>query len=583
MAPVVVTASRTPMRVDQALADVTVLEREDIERSAQQSLPQLLATQAGLQLSVNGGLGKSSSVYMRGLEARHTLLLIDGVRYGSATTGTPSWENLPLSMIERIEIVRGPLSGLYGSDAVGGVIQVFTRRGEPGLHPNAHLTVGSERYGQTGAGLSWGQGALDGTVQVQHTETRGFSSTNPKVQFGNFNADRDDFRQDAASARLGMAFGEGWRADAHLLQSDGKTQFDDGPGADSRAKLHTQVLWAALQGHVNPSWGTTLRVSRAEDAYDTLANAKSSGLGTISTVQRQVSWENTLPSPAGQVLVVADSTRQDVRRPGTPFSISERTINGVALGLDGKRGPHVWQANVRHDQNSQFGSQDNGSLGYGHDLTPAWRVGGAVGTSFVAPSFNQLYYPGFGNPNLQPEEGKHKEANLRWKVGPGLGEVKLTWFDNRIRGYISSGPAPVNIPRTRIDGFSLTHKGGWGPLALETSLEHVDPRNVTPGASLDKQLPRRAKDSLKVAADVTQGAWQWGGVLGAYSHRFDDLGNTLRIGGYATLDLRADWRVAREWTLGWRLNNVADKRYETAYGYNQPGREVLVSLRYSDL
>ncbi|MES2888147.1 MAG: TonB-dependent receptor [Pseudomonadota bacterium] len=581
LSPVVVTASRSPMRVDQALTDITVIERADIERAGVQSLPQLLARQAGLQVSSNGGLGKSSSVFLRGLESRHTLLLIDGVRSGSATVGTPTWENLPLPLIERIEIVRGPLSGLYGSDAVGGVIQIFTRKSEPGVHPRAELTLGSNRYSQVAGGVSFGQGALDGGVQVQHTETRGISSTNPKVPFGNYNPDRDSFRQDAGSARLGLKLGNDWRVDASLLQSDGLTAFDDGAREDSRAQLHSQVGGLALQGKVLPSWATVLRVSRSVDDYDTVRSTTAANVGTIGTVQRQISWENTVPSAVGDIVWLAESIQQNVTRPGAAFAASERTIHGVALGLNGQQGPHTWQANVRRDENSQFGSQTNGALGYGHDLTPQWRLAGSVATSFVAPSFNQLYFPGFGNPSLLPEEGNHKEVSLRWAARAQ--EVKLSYFDNRIRGYISTGPAPVNIPRTRIDGVSLVHTLKAQALTMETSLEHVDPRNVTPGANNGKQLPRRAQDTLKIAADLRQGRWQWGGAFSAYNRRFDDAANRLRVGGFATLDLHADWQVAREWSLGFRLNNLTDKRYETVYGYNQMGREALVSLRYSGL
>lgn len=581
MPPIVVTASRTPMRVDQALADVTVIPREAIEQAGAQNLPQFLSQQAGVQVSSSGGLGMASSIFLRGMEARHTLLLIDGVRYGSATVGTPIWENLPLALIERIEIVRGPMSGLYGSDAVAGVIQVFTRKGQTGWHPHAALTVGTDQLRQTGAGVAFGQGVIDGAVDLQHTQTRGFSATQPQAPFDNYNPDRDGFHQDAASARLGLAWGSGWRADAHMMQSDGISQFDDGVGADARAKLRAQVAGVAVKGQWAPAWGTVLRLSRSADDYATIESSSPYSLGAVATVQRQFSWENTRPSPVGEVLVLAERVQQNVSRDGAPFAVSERTIDGVALGLQGQRDLHQWQANVRHDRNSQFGSQVSGAVGYGYQFMPAWRVAGSLGSSFVAPSFNQLYYPGFGNPNLVPEEGLHKELSLRWALSSQA--LKLTWFDNRIRGYISSGPAPVNVPRTQINGLSLSHSLTWGLASLETTIEHVDPHNVTPGANWGKQLPRRAQDSVKISGEVKQGAWQWGGVFNAYNQRFDDLANTVRVGGFATLDLRADWQVAREWRLGWRLNNVSDKRYETVYGYNQPGREAQMTLRYSGL
>jgi len=580
LSPIVVTGTRTPTRIDQTIADTTVLDRETISRSEGRTLAELLAQLPGLQFASNGGLGKSSSVFIRGLEARHTLLLVDGVRYGSATVGSPSWENLPLEEIDRIEIVRGPLSSLYGSDAVGGVVQIFTRRGTQGLVPNARVAVGSEGYRKLSAGMRFGQGPLDGAIQLQRTRVRGFSSTNPKVQFGNYNPDNDGFEQDAASLRFGAALGGDWRADVRFLRSEGESQIDDGPGADARAGLVSEIMATELSGSLAANWRTLLRASRSKDAYNTLSSASPfSDLGTIATVQEQLTWENTFATPVGSVIALAEHLNQTTSRPGQPFSVPERSIRSVALGLNGSRGPHYWQASVRQDSNSQFGRQTNSSVGYGIDIIPSsLRATASYGTSFVAPSFNQLYFPGFGNANLQPEEGKHAEAGLRW-VGERQ-EARATYFSNRIRGYISSGPAPANIPRTRIDGWTLAYEAKVAMLCLVASADHVDPRNITPGTSYDKQLPRRAKNSLKLAADAEFGAFSTGATFVAFDERFDNAANSLRLGGYGTVDLHADWRFQPDLSLGVRLNNVGDKRYETVYGYNQPGREVFVTLRY---
>lgn len=580
---VVVTGSRTPMRVDRSLAEVTVIDRTEIEQAAGRTLTELLARQAGVQFSSNGGWGKSSSVFLRGLESRHTLLLIDGVRYGSATLGTPTWENLPIEAVERIEIVRGPLSGLYGSDAVGGVVQIFTRGGAQGMRFNAAATAGTNRYGQLGGGVRFGQGAFDGSVQLRHTESRGFSSTNERAQFGNFNPDDDGFRQDSGNAQLGWRFGAGWRVDARLLHADGETQYDDGPNADSRAGLHSEVLSLELGGPVTRDWRSQVRAARSTDEYTTIVSASAfASLGTIGTVQRQLTWENTFATPLGVAVVLAEHLQQKVSRPGEPFAVSERTINGVAAGLSGDSGVHSWQANLRHDDNSQFGPQSTGLLAYGLAFSPSWRAAASYGTSFVAPSFNQLYYPGFGTPSLLPEEGKHAELSLRWAAAGH--QVRAAYFDNRIRGYISSGPAPTNIPRTRVDGVSLSYEAQLANWTLAASADRLDPRNDTAGtANFGKQLPRRAKNSAKASADVAWGGWTLGGTVNTFGERFDNAANTLRLGGYGTLDLRADWRMAREWTLGLRLNNLGDKAYETVYGYKQPGREAYLTLRYSGL
>jgi len=579
---VVVTASRTPSRVDATLAETTVLDRADIERATGRTLPELLAQQPGVQFASNGGLGKTSSVFLRGLESRHTLLLIDGVRYGSATTGTPNWDNIPLDDIERIEIVRGPLSGLYGSDAVGGVIQIFTRRGADGLRGNATLGAGSNRYGQAAAGLRFGQGAFDGAVQINHTRNDGFSATNSRVQFGNFNDDADGFKQNSGSVQLGWKFGGGWRADARALESRGESQYDDGPGADSRSKQVTSLQSLAVGGPVLGDWRTTLRLSRASDDFNTLSSASPfASLGSIETVQRQLSWENTIATRLGTALLLAERIEQEVSRPGAPFDISDRSIDAVGLGLDGAAGAHHWQASLRRDRNSQFGSQTTGALGYGLDFTPQLRGAVSYGTSFVAPSFNQLYFPGFGNPALLPEEGRHREISLRWAQGGQ--QLRAAYFLHSIDGYVTPGPNPSNTD-ARISGFTLAYEAQVERWRLAASADLIDPRNDSRSSpNYGRQLPRRAQESFKASADLDLGAWEVGAVIVASGSRYDNLANTLVVGGYGTLDLRADWKLARAWSLGLRLNNVGDKAYETAYGYNQPGREAYLTLRYSGL
>ena len=190
----IVTATRTESRASAVLADVTVITREDIERSAGRTLSELIARQAGIQTSANGGLGKSSSLFIRGTESRHVLFLVDGVRYTSATTGTPPLDTIPLESIERIEVLKGPASALYGSDAVGGVVQIFTRRGVKGFRPYASVTLGSEDRREGTAGFQGGSGDVSYALGVQTLREKGFSSTNPAVGTS-FNPDRDGFNQ----------------------------------------------------------------------------------------------------------------------------------------------------------------------------------------------------------------------------------------------------------------------------------------------------------------------------------------------------------------------------------------------------
>ena len=578
---IVITATRTPARASEVVAEVSVIDRAELDRATGRTLVELLSGYAGIQFASNGGLGKTASLFMRGLEARHTLLLVDGVRVGSATVGTPSLDNLPLEAVDHIEIVRGPMSSLYGGGAMGGVIQVFLRQGGQGVTANVRASAGSHGYGQLSGGGTFGDGRFDAAAQVQRTEVSGVSATNPGVPFGSYNPDRDGFRQTGGSLRLGWRPVADWRVELLALQSRGTTQVDDGPGADARARLKSDIVALSGSGQVNQAWRTRLSVAESTDGYDTLSSASPfAALGLIQSKIRQIGGENTLDTPVGTALLVAERQTEKVSRPGDAFTVSERDIDGLALGLNGAAGPQVWNASLRHDHNSQFGGKTTGAAGYGYAVAPAWRVLGSYGTSFVAPSFNQLYYPNFGNPLLEPETGKHAELGLRY--GAGDTSLRAAYYEHRYRGFITSGAAPQNLPYAKITGTTLSYEGRWREVALSAALDHTDPRNHTVGnANFDKQLPRRAKDMLRLGADWSGGPWSAGATLQAFSHRYDDAANTVRLGGFTTLDLRAEWSATREWALGLRLNNLGDQRYQTSLGYDQPGREGFITLRYT--
>jgi vitamin B12 transporter len=577
---VVVTATRQPARIDAQLSDVSVIDRAQIENAGGRTLVELLAQQPGLQFIANGGLGQTQSISIRGTDVRHTLLLIDGVRYGSTTLGQATFENIPLESIERIEIVRGPLSSLYGSEAIGGVIQIFTRDGARGVHPSASVGAGANRYRSASVGVRFGDGAWSGSVQAEHQDNRGFSATNEKVPFGSFDPDDDGFRQNALDASLGYRIDADWHLKAHALRSEGLTHYDDGPGTDTRAKLTTQAAGVDLDGRIVGTWRSTLKLARSLDVYDTVASASPfTDLGAITNAQEQLAWENRVATPLGSLLALVEHLKQSVHKPVTDYDVTERTIDALALGLDGQHGAHTWQASARHDRNSQFGSVNTGNLAYGVAITPQWRVGAALGNSFSAPSFNLLYYPFFGNPNLLPERGHNREASLRWTPADGQ-QLSLTAFSNRVRNYITV--ANTNVPRARIDGATLAYAGRIADWSLAASLDELNARDDS-----GVQLPRRAKHSAKLSADRSVEAFSFGATLAAFSARrdtnYDANFNPVPVAlpGFATLDLRTDWRFARDWTLQARLNNVADRRYETAYGYNQPGRELYVTLRWA--
>ncbi len=568
----VVTATRMPTRTDALVSDVTVIERADLERMPGRTLTEVLARTAGVQMATNGGRGKSGNIFIRGAESRHTILLIDGVRYGSATLGTPVWSNLPIEAIERIEVLKGPASSLYGSDGVGGVVQIFTRKGQKGFHPSAFVSLGSGGFSQAGASLSGGEGAVSYSVDVSTLNDKGFSTTNPTVQFGNHNPDRDPFRQRSANATLGLELSRDWKLDFGVLHSEGLSHFDDGPGRNSRDEYSTDLWRAGLQGKVTSGWKTQFQVSRSEDYSRSIEAAFLPSF--FKTTQSQALWQNDVDTPLGVALFGLERLEQRVTS-ATAYTVTQRSITSAFVGLNGEAGAHSWQLNARNDRNSQFGNATTGFVGYGYRLTPAVRAHVSHGTTFVAPSFNQLYFPGFGTPTLQPEHGRNTDVGLTWSDAGHT--VKLVYFDNRIRGFIPSGPLPVNVPRARIDGWTLGYEGRLGDFALHASYDALNPRNVV----TKRKLPRRADSQLTLGADYRVGAWKFGGSLLSVGERFDDTNNTFRLKAYTTVDLYAEYALAKDWTLQTQLRNLTDATYETTRGYNQPGRGVFVTLRWA--
>ena len=394
----------------------------------------------------------------------------------------------------------------------------------------------------------------------------------------NYNPDRDPFREDSVSGSIGYEFGGGWSADASLLHGEGVNHFDEGGlGIDRQSAIRATVAQAGVRGRVLPGWTTDVRLSRGSDTANARV-ARPVNFSAFRTDQTALEWQNTIDTPLGAAVLGLEHRRQEVSGT-TAYPVTEREIDSAFAGLNGSAGPHSWQANVRRDRNSQFGSADTWFAGYGFRISDAWRVHASRGTSFVAPSFNQLYFPGFGNPLLRPESGRNLDLGVTWSAGAH--EVRLVRFDNRLSDLIvnagtPAGLRPLNVQRARIEGWSIGYAGRLGATELRADLELLDPRNETTGL----QLQRRARRQLSLGADHTVGAWRFGASVLSVARRFDDTGNTRRLGGYTTLDLYADWQFAKDLSLQAKLNNATDKDYETAFGYNQAGRALYLTLRW---
>ena len=577
---VVISATRVPVLINTLNSDLVILERSDLDKLAGRTLSEVLARVPGLQMSSNGGRGKTSGVSIRGTESRHTLLLVDGVRYGSATVGTPVWDSIAVEMIERIEILKGPASALYGSEAVGGVVQIFMRKGSSdgnAFAPYAAAAVGSRGYGQLAAGVAGTVGenrAWNYALDVQRLSESGFSATNSRAG-SLFNPDNDGFKQNSVNAALGLQINPDWKIDGRVLHADGVSQSDDGLGRDTRYRVKARVLSLGLKGEITPGWRSQWRIGQSADTSEAIAAGPFSFPGKFNTQQNQLTWQNDIDTAWGTAILGAEQLTQKVDST-TAYTVSQRTIRTVFGGLTGSAGAHSWQANLRHDRNSQFGSSNTAFAGYGLALGPAWRLTASHGTSFAAPSFNQLYFPNFGNPTLRPERGRNTEVAVAWSQDGQ--NIKLTRFDNRIRGFIANTTLASNIPRARIQGTSLSYGGVWSNgFALRASVDSLDARNELTG----RRLPRRAQSLARVEADYAPGGdWSVGGSVLRSGSRFDDTLNTVPVAGFTAADVYATYTISKDWSLQAKINNLANAQYETIRGYNQPGRNFLMTLRW---
>jgi vitamin B12 transporter len=572
LAAIVVTATRQPMRVNETLADVTVIDRETIERSGQNTVADLLARQPGVQLIANGGPGASASILLRGAEARHTLVLIDGMRIRSATSGQPALESIPLGEIERIEILRGPASALYGSEAIGGVVQIFTRRYEGPLRPSAYVGYGSYNTLQTEAGIGGSQDALSFGLRAGRYDSDGFNVTKPEIG-KKYNPDKDGFHQKHLSGHLSYRLNEGDELGATFLYADGTDQYDASTGSfDDRIDKTLASYQMHLLKRLLPDWTSQWRIGGSRDE---LLDITQTAQSRIRTDQRLYQWQNDIRLPLGRALVAIE--RSEDRFSGTThFAVDQRSVNSGLLGWSARGDKHNFQANLRHDDNSQFGGKTTWQAGYGYRLTEVWRAHAATGTAFNAPTFNQLYYPGFGNPSLRPEFARNIEIGLAYTQTDQT--TSLTVFRNRIQDMIPSNLA-ANINRARIEGATFAYAGTWAGWRLTASMDVLDARDETTG----KRLPRRANHLLNGSATRDVGAWNVGAEWSDVGQRYEDSANTTarRMTGYSVVNLFARYRIDPAWSVEARANNIANVKYETAYGYAMPGGNLFVGLRYA--
>lgn len=587
---VVVTATRTETALADAIVPTQVITREQIERSQARDLADLLRGRAGIDVANQGGAGKLTTFFLRGTESDHVLVLIDGVRVGSATAGLVAFQDLPLEQVERIEIVRGTRSSLYGSEAIGGVIQLFTRRDQDGFAPRARAGFGSNglREASAGVGGKLGRGWIGVDAAYQRTDGINACSGSGTLFRGCFTdePDRDGYRNRSLNLRGGVQLTDALSLEGHALRAQADNEYDGSIFGGNEAENLQQVAGGKLTFAPSDGFRLTVQAGRSDDNSDSYFNAHDgsarSYVGNFDTRRDTASAQADFGLSSDHVLSIGADWQNDQVRSDTDYAVTDRDNLAGFAEYQGRFGAQRVQASVRRDDNEQFGGHTTGAVGWGVDLSDTLRLNASYGTGFKAPTFNDLYFPfGSGNPALDPE--RSKSANLGIAQHGGDWRWGLDVYETRIDDLIAldGNFVPQNIQQARIRGAELTagiDLDGWD---LSAQLGYTDPRNRSSGANHDNLLPRRARGSARLDLDRSFGKVRVGATVRGASGRYDNAANSIRLGGYGTVDLRAAWALHDDWSLEARATNLLDKRYETAEFYNQPGREYGVAVRYA--
>ncbi|SAL48773.1 TonB-dependent receptor domain-containing protein [Caballeronia telluris] len=584
LAPVVVTATRASEPLADTIAQTSLFDAQDIADTNASDALGLLALAPGVQITRNGGPGATSGLYVRGASSAQSLVLIDGVRVESAGVGAAQLSQLMLDEIDHIEVVNGNVSALYGSGAIGGVVQIFTKEG--GDHPprvNVEAEYGSyhtqrQQFGVNGALDREGRTTFDFTVSREKTD--GFSSIDPALAPG-ANPNANGYLNESVAATLRHTFSDTWDGGVRFLQSNGINSFDDAYGRPSDLnESHDRVRSASVfaNGRLTDRWTTHFTIAQGQDR----ANIEQNGVYTnrFNSENRQYLWQNDVRLAAGHKLLFGyEHTDQSLD--SDQLDAPDRHVNSIFAGYVGRIGASQFQANLRRDQYSDFGGANSYYLGYGYNFDAHWKASASYAASFRAPSFDDLYYPFSGNPSIQPERSHSVEAALQY-ASSRLGVLRLTAFQTRYSNlidYVADGSGfyiAQNVGRAKVQGIEGSWAGQVGATDVRASFTLQNPVDETN----HEELTRRARRFAAFTAHRSIGHWRVGGewiVSGARS----DYESTLA--GYGLVNLSARYDITKSWYVDARIDNLFDKDYELAYSYNTPRRGAYLTIGWRQL
>lgn len=595
MDPVIVTATRTPTLANDVLADYVYIGPEEIAEAGQSTITQLLQRQRGVEVSASGG--GVQTVFLRGSNSNQTLVMIDGVRTTSVLSGGASWSAIPVQLIDHIEIIFGPQSSLYGSDAIGGVINIFTKKGVGPTQVTA-----STGYGTYGTSIS--QASLFGSTQGDQSISYSVSATAEHSAGYNTIASNNPYKSNynttntigntktGGAAQVSQEWAKGQSVGAQVYASRNNNQYPVyGPGkvlGNQINEVTTLALYSKNQ--ITDIWNSNLQVAQSYDSGQAIYPSQNpaawypAGNPLTNTKQNIYTWQNDINVGPDLVQILAERRTVSMYATGANTLNLDQDTNSVGAAYQLKRGANLANFSLRNDSITGYGSQNTGGASYGYFFTKELRVNVNYGTGFKAPSFYDLYYPNYGVATLKPEKSQNTEAGIHYETLPY--DIHLVVYNNTITNLIqyTSLGCPVgystgcasNVASAKISGASLGGVSRIGNFTLKGSFDQQNPVDQSTGYVLAK----RAKQFGNVSVEYKKNA-MLAGVEGTFQAQRNDYGNTGTMNGYGIANIYGSYDFDRDWSLFARWNNIFNKNYQLNYGYITPGSNVFVGIRYA--
>ncbi|ONF95530.1 TonB-dependent receptor plug domain-containing protein [Sphingomonas jeddahensis] len=583
---IVVTASGVPQNVDTTGQAVTIIGRETIEQRQTVALTDLLQTTPGITVTRNGGLGTNTAVRIRGAEGDQTLTLIDGVRVNdpSSPGGGFDFANLLTSTIERVEVLRGPNSVPWGSQAIGGVVNVITQRPTEGLQARGNVEYGDMDTLFASGGVSGSSGIVSGSLSGGYLSTDGISAYDRGTE-------RDGYRQYGASGRVEVAFAPNIRLDLRGYWADSRTDLDGFPApaftfADTREYSTAQELYgyAGLNADfLDGRFRSVVAFQIADidrDNYDRDAGREPQFIGRGRS--ERYTYKGDFQA-LDEVRLVAGLEHENTRYAnGTDrFSRGVTSVWGEVILTPVER--LAITGGVRHDDDDAFGGRTTFAANAAYRLPTGTTLRASYAEGFKAPTLYQLYDSFSGFDGLDPETAKSWDVGLEQRLIGDQLVASATYFNRRTRNQIDYDlvrNAYFNIARTRAEGVEIgLVMRPVERFTISGSYTHIASENRSAGF-VGNDLARRPEDSVSMSADYR---FPFGLALGAtvlaVGDSFDNAANTVRLDGYALTNIRAELPLADRFSLYGRVENLFDADYRTVANYGTIGRAVYGGVR----